>query len=285
VSRPVQLIIVPYDSGRMGERFGRGPLHALDMHRASPFPHAGGQQPQIVTHGGDFATEASAAFEIARRIAVTVRHALETGAFPLVIAGNCMTSLGAVSALPGERSVLWLDAHPDYNTPDTTTSGFLDGMGAAILVGDAWPAAAASVSGYRPLDKARLAFVGIRDIDPAEAERLAQDGIAIVAPNDAKPREAALLDALRQIGDGADSGYLHFDMDVLDPDPTPINEYSAPGGVKLAAALDLIRALPERFPLQAAAVTAWDPGLDTGGSVVRAYKQVIAALCETGATI
>jgi arginase len=281
---PVQLVIVPYDSGRMGERFGRGPLHALDMHRASPFPHTDGLQPQIVTHGGGFATEASAAFEIARRISEVVRQALETDAFPLVVAGNCMTSLGTVSALPGERSVLWLDAHPDYNTPDTTTSGFLDGMGAAILVGDAWPAAAASVPGYRPLDKKRLGYVGIRDIDPAETKRLAQDGIASLAPDDVVPGGAALRDLLAQIGGGADSGYLHFDMDVLDPDPTPINEYSAPGGLKLAAALDLIRALPERFPLRAAAVTAWDPGLDTDGSVMRAYRQVITALCETGAT-
>jgi arginase len=255
VSRPVQLVIVPYDSGRMGERFGRGPLHALDAHRASPFPHTDELQPQIVTHGGGFATEASAAFELARRISEIVRHALETGAFPFVLAGNCLTSLGTVSALPGERSVR-----------------------------DVWPAASAGVPGYRPLDKARLAFVGIRDIDPAEAERLAHDGIASITPDDAVPGRAALYNLLAQISGGSDSGYLHFDMDVLDPDPTPINEYSAPGGLKLAAALDLIRALPERFPLKAAAVTAWDPGLDTDGSVMRAYSQVISALCETGAT-
>jgi arginase len=283
--RPVQLVIVPYDSGRMGERFGRGPLHALDDHRAAPFPHADTLEPRIVTHGSGFATEASAAFAIARRVSEIVREALESGAFPLVLAGNCMVSLGVVSALPGERAVLWLDAHPDYNTPDTTTTGFLDGMGAAILAGDAWQAAAANVPGYRPLDKKRLAYVGIRDIDPAEAERLAQDGIAHFTPDDAKPGKGALADALAQIGGGADSGYLHFDMDVLDPDPTFINEYSAPGGLKLAAALEFIRGLPERFPLRAASVTAWDPGLDTDGSVKQAYRQVITALCETGASI
>jgi arginase len=282
MTRPVQLIAVPYDSGKMGERFGRGPLRALDLHAAGAFPHAE-LPPRVVTHGGGFATEGSAAFLIAARISDLVRAARQAGAFPLIVAGNCMTSLGTVSGLDGERAVLWLDAHPDYNTPDTTMSGFLDGMGTAALVGDAWRAAAASVPGYRPVAKSRLLFLGIRDIDPPEAERIARDGVAAVAPDNLRTNLSQALAAVAAIGAGADSGYLHFDMDVLDPDPVPANEFAAPGGVPLASALEFLSGLAGCFPLSAAAVTAYDPGLDRGGVMLDAYRQVITRLAELGA--
>ncbi len=281
MTRPVQLIAVSYDSGRIGERFGRGPLLALDLHAGGAFPQALGLPPQVVTLGSGFATEGTTAFALAEKLSELVRSARQAGAFPLVVAGNCFTSVGTVSGLDGERAVLWLDAHPDYNTPDTTTSGFMDGTGAAALVGDAWRSAAARVPHFRPLPKDRLLFVGVRDIDPEEGERLAADRIAVVAP---EMLGAEGLAAASRVASGAASGYVHFDLDVLDPDPVPANEFAAPGGIPLADALDFLRGLPGRFPVTAAAVTAYDPGLDRDGSVLGAYRQVIATLCEIGSS-
>ena len=286
MTRPVQLIIVPYDSGKIGERFGRGPLKALELHRESPFPHAGGLEPQVVTHGGGFATEGSAAFLLARSISERVSGARGSGAFPLVIAGNCMTSLGSVSGMGGGRpGVLWFDTHPDYNTPETTNSGFMDGMGAAALVGDAWRTACAAIPGYRPLAKERLLFLGIRDIEPAESRRIAEDRIALVAPEALRDDPMGALASCARIGAASDAVYLHFDMDVLDPEPVPANEFAAPGGPSLRATLDLLGQLPERVPLAAAAVTAWDPGLDRNSVMLDAYRSVLGKLCDIGARI
>ena len=283
MTRPVQLIIVPYDSGKIGERFGRGPLKALELHRESPFPNTGGLEPQVVTHGGGFATEGSAAFLLARGISGRVSDARGAGAFPLVVAGNCMTSLGTVAGMGGERpGVLWLDTHPDYNTPETTNSGFMDGMGAAALVGDAWRAACAAIPGYRAVAKERLLFLGIRDIESAEGRRMAEDRIAIVAPEELRDDPMGALAACARIGAASDAVYVHFDMDVLDPDPVPANEFAAPGGPTLRAALDLLDRLPERVPIAAAAITAWDPGLDRNGVMLDAYRQVIARFCTIG---
>jgi arginase family enzyme len=72
--------------------------------------------------------------------------------FPLVLAGNCNTAVGTLSgADPEGLGVVWFDAHGDFNTPETTTTGFIDGMGLAIAVGHCWKAMARGVSGFSPV--------------------------------------------------------------------------------------------------------------------------------------
>ena len=165
-----RLIYVPYDSGRMGERFGRGPLIARDGGLAGRLSGSVAVSEQVITHGGFFATEATVAFDLAGRLGRAVDKAVTDGAFPVVIAGNCLSSLGTVAGMGGMRpGVIWFDAHADFNTPDTTTTGFLDGMATAVLAGEAWLAAAGRIAGFRPVARSDFVFVGARDIDPEDA--------------------------------------------------------------------------------------------------------------------
>ena len=145
----VMLVYVPYDSGKAGERYGRGPLVAREAGLTERIATRHEVVETIVVLSGTFATEVSSAFDLAQRIAAIVSDALLANYFPIVIAGNCTTSLGTVSGLLADRrGVVWLDTHVDYDTADTTTSGYLDGMPAAILAGDTYKAAAATVPGY-----------------------------------------------------------------------------------------------------------------------------------------
>jgi arginase len=83
--------------------------------------------------------EVATAFELDGLLAGEVRTAVEAGEFPLVLSGNCNTSVGTLSGVGTEGlGVIWFDAHADFNTPETTTTGFTDGTGLAIAVGHCW---------------------------------------------------------------------------------------------------------------------------------------------------
>ena len=138
--------------------------------------------------------EATACFELMGLISERVAAARADGAFPVVLSGSCFASVGVVSgmeeAAPG---VVWFDAHSDFNTPDITIEGYLDGMGMSILTGGSWQAMAAQVPGFRPVPESAAMLVGARDFDPLEKVHLDESAVGLVAPEhlrdpDALPR-------------------------------------------------------------------------------------------------
>src|SRR6187551_1045646 len=181
----IHLIQVPYDSGHRNARMGRGPLHfhehgAVDRLRAAGHEVA----ESLIEVPSPFPTEIGTSFALHRALADTVRGAVTAERFPLILAGNCGSALGTVSGLhsatPHDSSpigVIWLDAHADFNTPDTTTSGFLDGTALATLIGECWHALTGAIPGFRPVSDTDVVLVGARDIDPAEELRLARSRV------------------------------------------------------------------------------------------------------------
>src|SRR5262245_14636057 len=121
------IIAVPYDSGRRNERMGAGPLTLLDGGLVDRLAAAGrpARVSIVETSSTLWPTEIGAAFDLARKVAARVRDALDQGAFPIVLSGNCLpAALGAISGAPDVSRVIWFDAHGDFNTPDTTITGF-----------------------------------------------------------------------------------------------------------------------------------------------------------------
>lgn len=106
-----------------------------------------------------FEGEIGRTFEVKHRVASAVSDAVGNERFPLVLAGNCNTSVGVHAGLnEPEVGVVWFDAHPDFNTPDEVTGGYFDAMGVATLAGQCWHKLAASIPGHRPLDLTRLVY-------------------------------------------------------------------------------------------------------------------------------
>ena len=145
-----------------------------------------------------------------------------------VFSGDCTTSLGVLAGLQragSDPAVVWLDAHADFHTEATTTSGYLGGMPLALATGIG-ELTLPGLLGLRPVRAATL--VDARDTDPPEAVLLAASTV----------RRRSVAD-LGPLPDGP--LYLHVDLDVCDPAEIPDLLYPAPGGPALAAVLDAVR--------------------------------------------
>jgi len=159
------------------------------------------------------------------RIAALVAEAAAAGAIPLVLGGDhsvALGTLGGLASVHGKGGVLWIDAHPDINTPETSPSGNVHGMPLAAALGlagpdfesDAWPLPA--------LDPRRVALIGIRQLDDGERRLLRDAGVRVFTMSeiDRIGIERAVRESLDRVSGG---GFVHvsLDMDVLDPDVAP----------------------------------------------------------------
>src|SRR6266540_5464751 len=180
---------------------------------------------------------------VARQVAERVALALDAGAFPLVIGGDCTVTLGVLAALRRvieSLGLVYFDGDVDLHTPTTTESGIFDGMGMAHIVG-AGADELAQLGPTRPLlPEKQIALFGFNEhwIDPAEREQLAKrDFIAfpledvLVEPVCAAEHARAAIDAV------ADSYLLHFDVDVVDYVDLPVADVPHYKGMSLGAAL------------------------------------------------
>lgn len=127
----IRIILAPYDSGHRSARMGNGPEHLLDNGLKGVLQADRRKvQSMTVESQSSLLAEVATAFELDRLIATETRLAVEAGEFPLVLSGNCNSSVGTISGAGiGNLRVVWFDAHADFNTPKTTTTGFLDGDG------------------------------------------------------------------------------------------------------------------------------------------------------------
>ena len=215
--------------------------------------------------------EVATAFELDRLVAEQVREAVAEGAFPLVLSGNCNTAVGTIAGLDAaDLGVVWFDAHADFNTPETTTTGFTDGMGLAVAVGHCWKEMARGVPGFTPVVERDVVLAGVRAMEPAEEERLAASDVSVVgADRIGLEGPGALEEALDRLEDRIGKVYVHLDLDVLDPEKAgKANELASAGGLSaedLKTALGMVR---ERFAVAAAGIASYDPTFDADGGVL-----------------
>jgi arginase len=273
-----QIIQVPYDSGHKNYRMGLGPGHIVRHLKSEHFPLT--EVSEVEVHDG-FALESGASFAVARQLAEKVCDVARRGAFPLVLAGNCISCVGTLAGLGAPvPSIIWLDAHGDFNTPETTISGFLDGMALATAVGRCWGKLAATVPGFRPVPERQAAIVGTRDLDVDERALLDSSSVQLVDVKRIRNHglNAALEPLWARMQAQTERVYLHIDLDVLDPSDARVNHFPPSGGLTLTELLGIVRLVRERFTLAAAAITAYDPEYDEGQKAVRAAVAVIREL-------
>lgn len=278
---PITLIEAPYDSGRFQERMGCGPKRLLDGGLIRRLESIGHEVETVSIRLPDdfFPAEVGAAVELHRRIARAVAAARDAGRLPIVLTGNCnYAALGVLAGLPPEPvGVVWLDAHADFNTPDTSPSGFLDGMALSMATGEAYASALQSVPGLEPLPGRDVVLLGARDVDPAEEDRLHVSDVRWLQVDETRKAglESALTDALEGL---PESVYLHVDLDVLDVSVARVNPFAAPGGLTVEELRTVVRTVARRRRVVAAALTAYDPGLDDDGRACEAGIDALTTL-------
>jgi arginase len=272
----IHVIAVPYDSGRRGERMGAGPLRLLDAGVVGRMEEAGHDVHVTVveTTPGRWPGEIAAAFDLAGQVAALVREAMGAGAFPLVLSGNCgPAAIGCVCGIREVSHIFWFDAHGDFNTPETTIGGFLDGMALATLTGRCWSQLAAGLAGFRPISENAVTLIGARDLDPLEANALAASGIRHLRASDVQGQLSA-----RSHADGPGAAYVHLDLDVLDPSAGLINSYSVAGGLTVSEVRETLAQIRRQTHVAAASVTALDPARDSSDRAMASAIELCVAL-------
>lgn len=281
----IRLLLVPYDSGQRNVRMGAGPEHL----RASGLPeHLAARGHEVDVQSIEPASlnwraEVQTSFELMRAVAEQVRAARGAGRFPLILSGNCLAAVGAIAGLGAGAGVLWIDAHGDFNTPQTTMSGFLDGMTLATATGRCWGELARSIEGFEPVPDNAVVMFGVRDLDPGESQTLARSGIVRFAV-DASPNDIAPV--LESLGRRIDKFYLHLDLDAIDPAVGRANGYAARGGFSAADLEALLGLIADRLPIEAMTIASYDPAYDTEGNVQKiAFAAAASALEKAKATL
>jgi arginase len=278
----VTLIQAPFALGRPDIEVATGPIRILEAGAVEALRAAGHAvevESVVAVEGdeGDYWNEIEGSFAVVRGVAGRVHEALERGSFPVVLAGNCLNSVGVVAGTSSDLGVVWFDSHADFSTTALSPSGFLDGMGLSILTGTGWEALRETVPGYRAVPEKNVVLVGTRDAWDHEEERLEESGIAVVPPAEIGPGLDLALDALRE---HVAEIYLHLDLDVLDRSEGMVNIYATGGGPSAVDVAAAIQAIGARFRIRAAAMTAYDPGADPERRVPPTAVQLLVRIAE-----
>jgi arginase len=258
----LSLILAPYDSGYRNAGCGRGPEAIV----------AGGLAEELTLHGHDVVVadigkvgdepgrEIATGFAVSAAVAAKVGQAVTSGRFPIVLAGNCLTAVGAIAGEAAD-SIVWADQHGDINTPDTSTSGFLDGMALAVVLGLCWRKMTDGIAGFAAIDPSRCLLIDARDLDAAETQLLARLPVMHARCTDAPDLAGKLL------AKGARRTHMHIDLDVHNPDALQVNGYVWPGGPDPDRLRETVKALAQAVSVTGITISAYDPAFDPRGDV------------------
>lgn len=271
----VDLIVVPYDSGLRSVRMGRGPEYLLEIGIVEALERSNADvRVHMIEPAKDAViSEIKVSFEIQRLVAERVAFAKSKDRFPIILSGNCNTAVGTVASLTASSGstplVCWLDAHGDFNTPETTPSGFLDGMAVAMLAGRCWKGMTSRVPGFVPVPESQIVMTGLRALDAVEEQNVDSSDVHRVAIGDVLPTIKSI---------SPNEIYLHVDLDVFDTSEGTANGYAVSGGITRDEFISLSRGLREEFTIGAMALTAYDPTCDPNNRIARLAVDIARAV-------
>jgi len=207
-----------------------------------------------------------------RALAGEIAGMREAKNLPLVIVGDCTFSIGVLAGLQREfteLTLVWFDAHGDFNTHQTTPSGFIGGMPLAMLCGRGEQTIVEG-AGARVQPEANVILTDARDLDPEEKEAVAESAV-VHLPDVADLLSFDLPD--RPI-------YIHFDCDVLRLSDLSAVSYPAKGGPSLETIDASLARLADTGRIVAVSVTMWNPEMDVDGKAEEVVLGLVDRLVE-----
>jgi len=222
--------------------------------------------------------------DLAKQVATERRG----GSLPIGLLANCSSVVGMLSGLqhsgpsgrPLRVGLVFIDAHADFNTPETTLSGMLGGMPVAIAAGMGLTRMRLKAGLESALPARHIVEAGVRDTDPLEQDLLDRSEIQQLSVEDIRHRSENLHRQMQRLSDTTDAIYIHVDMDVLDPREVPGHPLTVAGGPSSA---ELAAALTEMFKYEKAAAfgvasTPFGDRDKTGVSRQAAYNLILGAV-------
>jgi arginase len=279
----VCLIEVPYHAG--DERLGssKGPRRLLEAGAADLFAARGiVVAVERIERDAPFRDTAASSARVNGALAQVVRRTVADGGLPVVLSGSCNSALGVLAGFDHAHcGAVWLDAHGDFNTPETTESGFFAGMSLAVITGHCYAGYWARIGDNTPLAEDTIAMFGVRDLAPqAERVRLEGSAIEVVEWQDGAPQQDVLatLDGLAR---RVDEVYLHIDFDGFAPEVAPgIADEPVPGGLSLGDAEEIVQATADRFRVRAATLATYAPARDVDDRTLRVGLRLLELLAD-----
>ena len=226
----------------------------------------------VLASEGPGAADLQAAFQLSAGIAAKVRESVARGGFPILICGSCsVAALGMTAGLGNDGTgILWMDTHPDLNTPETTISGLFEGMALSKVLGLCWRRMSHEITGLRPLPARNACLYDCRDTDPAEREIIEREAIPVA--HDSESAASALRHCARV--------YLHLDIDVHDAAYFRANGYAFPGGPSPEKVRRDLVGLMKELPVAALSLTSLDPDLPDAAKALACAAAHIKAVCD-----
>ena len=206
------------------------------------------------------------------------------GYFTVGLLATCPSMPGLVGGLqhsgptqkPIKIGLLWLDAHPDFNTPETTRSGSLGGMPVAVATGRALQRMRVEARLDPPLSDRHVVMAGVRLTDPLEQSLLDKSSIEQLSVDDLRQMTSAVFAQLDRLSRLTDKIYIHIDMDVLDPREVMGHGNKVPNGPTSEQLAKLFEAIFSRYDKASAIGFATIPSTDEGGLSIAAVNRMIA---------
>ena len=286
----VHLVTVPYRYDERNDGSGSGPaalldaglvkrLEALGFEVMGPFeavlPDAERVEGPIAVNVGRLGSHTAALVANARR----------EGAPALVISGDDTATVGVISGLQQAHGagaaigLAWLDAHGDFNTPETSYSGILAGMPVAILAGLAGPLWRGAAGLAAPMPTNRILIAGVRELDEREATLLRSTDVQVLRSRDVTSG-SGLAQAIRRLLHACDQICLHVDLDLLDPSLVPSSATPTPDGLTIEQAARLMGEFLATGKVAVLSIAGLNPGGGLLGqtSVGSAQSLIDAAL-------
>lgn len=278
----LEIIAVPYHLGRLKTKKGAGPLALIEEMRGAPEIYPGVAEYTVVEAETNGLDEVSALVEVNRRVTEAVIQAVANGRLAFVLGGDCNHLNGLLAGLdePGQ-GLIWYDAHGDFNTPETSPSGYLEGMPLAMATGRCFGQLFEAGPG-ESIDPRRAALIGWRNLDPPEIRVLEEFPMVSLPAAEYDPFtfEAAFARCLDRLADRTDRMVVHIDLDILDPAHAPETALPEPNGLSPNQLLWSIEAVAERFRITGLALAGYWPDKDQTGQTRRTCLRLIGEILE-----
>jgi len=266
----IDVVTVPYRYDERADGSGRGPDALLEAGLMEKIGGLGFEVhgPLVSTLPDEERTAGSIAVNVGRlgaHTAALVAGSRADGAALLVLAGDDTATVGVVAGLQqahgaGARiGLVWLDAHGDFNTPETSYSGILAGMPVAILAGLAGPLWRGAAGLAAPMPTDRIVISGVRDLDEREAMLLQSTDVRVVTAREATAGDAHAV-AISRLAESCDLLCIHIDLDVLDPSLVPSSVTPEPGGLSVRQVVSLIAVALDTGKVAVVSLAGLNPG-------------------------
>jgi arginase len=254
------MIALPYHLGRRDIEVGRGPTKILESSR---------RPCQIVERANSFSTEMDAVADVNTQLARAVR--VHPGP-AIVLAGNCNSCVGTLAGISNPQvGIVWFDAHGDFNTPETTVSGALEGMSLAMATGGCHDDLRRRIGLLDPVPEENCLLVATRSLDAKEAVRLNQSAIS-------RAGLERLPEAIETLSQRVSAVYVHLDLDVMDPALSPGVNFQEPGGITPEEFYRAVGRIPARVPIAAVTIANFNPDRDREDRTLTVVHRVLEIL-------